>query len=196
MTKLSKEEFLEKLKVDKDFCSKYGRRDITNGKQILPPCHYGFQLYTRELTYQERYNYWFDNNYETGFERHSKTKVDFDNPYWTPTPERAISLKWSQRSVDTALGLPFNLASYALLLMIIAKKVNMIPEEVIGSLGDTHIYKNQIDGIQEQLTRNSFDLPTVTISDKEVDDISEYTLEDFTLENYQSHPAIKMPLSN
>jgi thymidylate synthase len=85
-------------------------------RMVLPPCHYGFQVYTRELTYKERYDYWFNNNYQQGMEKNYKIQPDFDNTYYEPTPERAISLMWNQRSVDTFLGLPFNIASYALLL--------------------------------------------------------------------------------
>jgi thymidylate synthase len=111
-------------------------------------------------------------------------------------PIRAISLMWNQRSVDTGLGLSFNIGSYSLLLMMIAKQVNMVPDEVIGNLGDVHLYLNHIEPIKEQLTRESYPLPTVKISDRVVNDISEYNLDDITLENYQSHPPIKMPLSN
>jgi thymidylate synthase len=123
---------------------------------------------------------------------------EFFRPYGVP--KRAISLMWNQRSVDTPLGLPFNIASYGLLLEIIAKEVNMVPDELIGNLGDTHIYLNQIEGIKEQLTREPFDLPTLKIEDEvkwqEGDCLPYYSPQDFTLENYQSHPAIKLPLSN
>lgn len=163
---------------------------------VLPPCHYGFQMYTRELTYKERYRIWFNNCYQTGFEYNDQDVVDFTDPYWIPTPTRAISLMWNQRSVDTPLGLATNIPSYALLLLIIAKKVGMWPDELIGNLGDCHIYLNQVDGVNEQLERQPFDLPYVEISDKEVNDISEYTLEDFTLHHYQSHGRIAYPLSN
>jgi thymidylate synthase len=111
-------------------------------------------------------------------------------------PTRAISLMWNQRSVDTGLGLSFNIASYGLLLMMIAKQVNMVPDELIGNLGDVHLYLNHIEPIKEQLTRESYELPTVKISDRVVNDISEYTLHDITLEGYQSHPTIKLTLSN
>ena len=171
--------------------------------QILPPCHYGFQVYTRELSLNDRILEFAKQDLDPGeFRRGGK--------YGTVIPEektlkvlekhniptRAISLMWNQRSVDTGLGLPFNIASYGLLLEILAKKVNMIPEDLIGNLGDCHIYLNQINGIKEQLTRTPYKLPTVKILDKKVNDISEYTLQDITLEDYQSHPAIKMPLSN
>ena len=124
-------------------------------QMVLPPCHYGFQVYTTELSDLRRYNIWFNNNYETGMERFfdPKNLPDFDNPYYTPTPKRAISLMWNQRSVDTFLGLPFNIASYALLLEIIAKEVNMIPDELIGNLGDVHLYSNHIEQAKEQIGR-------------------------------------------
>ena len=72
----------------------------------------------------------------------------------------------------------------------------MVPEELIANMGDCHIYNNQIEGIKEQLTRVPYDLPTVRISDRVVNDISEYEIDDFVLENYQYHPSIKLPLSN
>jgi thymidylate synthase len=112
---------------------------------------------------------------------------------------------WNQRSVDTFLGLPFNIASYALLLTIIAKEVNMVPDELIGNLGDTHLYLNHIEQAKEQIERESYELPTL----KHLKDDSFYKslsedqslyahLEntDFILENYTCHPTIKAPLSN
>jgi thymidylate synthase len=122
-------------------------------QMVLPPCHYGFQVYTTELSDLRRYNIWFNNNYETGMERFfdPKNLPDFDNPYYTPTPKRGISLMWNQRSVDTFLGLPFNIASYGLLLEIIAKEVGMLPDELIGNLGDVHLYSNHIEQAKEQI---------------------------------------------
>jgi len=122
-------------------------------QMVLPPCHYGFQLYTRELSNKERYKIWFNNNYETGMEYNENIIPDYENSYYTPTPSRAISLMWNQRSVDTFLGLPFNIASYGLLLEIIAKIVNMVPDELIGNLGDTHLYVNHIEQAKEQIGR-------------------------------------------
>ena len=122
-------------------------------QMTLPPCHYGFQVYTRELTYSERYKIWFSNNYETGMEYHEPNIPNFDDSYYEPTPTRAISLMWNQRSVDTFLGLPFNIASYGLLLLMLAKRVNMVPEELIGNLGDTHLYSNHIEQAKEQIGR-------------------------------------------
>jgi len=92
-------------------------------QMVLPPCHYGFQVYTKEKE-----------------------------------GKRYISLMWNQRSVDTFLGLPFNIASYALLLEIIAKEVNMIPDEIIGNLGDVHLYLDHIEQAKEQISREPFEI--------------------------------------
>lgn len=165
-------------------------------QMVLPPCHYGFQVWTRELTFRERYDLWFNMNYETGMERNYDIVPDFDNEYYIPTPTRAISLMWNQRSVDTFLGLPFNIASYGLLLSIIAKEVNMVPEELIGNLGDTHLYLNHIDQAWEQISRTPYELPKLRILDAQVEDIAHYEIDDFEIHNYQYHPAIKAPLSN
>jgi thymidylate synthase len=173
-------------------------------QMTLPPCHYGFQVYTRELTYSERYKIWFSNNYETGMEYHEPNIPNFDDSYYEPTPTRAISLMWNQRSVDTFLGLPFNIASYGLLLEIIAKEVNMVPDELIGNLGDVHLYENHLTQAGQQITREPYQLPKLIIDQfdetnhyiGDIDDISEYNIEQFKLENYQSHPSIKAPLSN
>jgi thymidylate synthase len=162
---------------------------------ILPPCHYGFQVWTRELSYSERYKIWFNNNYETGMEYYEGNVPNFDDTYYEPTPTRAISLMWNQRSVDTFLGLPFNIASYGLLLKIIANEVNMVPDELIGNLGDVHLYSNHIEQAKEQIGRTSFDLPKLKTNAK-IDGICCNTPDDFILEGYQSHPAIKAPLSN
>jgi thymidylate synthase len=162
----------------------------------LPPCHYGFQVWTRELSKGERMDYWFKNNkpnrdvcdsVDESSEEEQRKYFDGAN-----VPTRAISLMWNQRSVDTFLGLPFNIASYALLLEMIADEVNMIPEELIGNLGDTHLYLNHIEQAREQLNREPMKLPTVHVRDG----IYCSSLNDVILENYESHPAIKAPLSN
>jgi len=193
--KLTKEEFLEKLKTDKDFNNRYGRKHITEGKMVLPPCHYGFQVYTRELSFDERVEY-FKKTYPGEWDEYELPK---DNFSWYNIPKRAISLMFNMRSNDVPLGLPFNLASYGLLLEILAKEVNMVPDELIASLGDAHIYSNQVDGVKEQLTREPYPLPTLNtfpLYEGTRLGIESYVVSDFTLQNYQSHPTIKMPLSN
>jgi thymidylate synthase len=222
----SKEEFIKQIKTDEAFAKKWGDLGPIYGKQwrnwnefsepgwdtfkidqilnlinelktnpdsrrlmvsawnvgqldemVLPPCHYGFQIYTRE---------------ENG--------------------QRYISLMWNQRSVDTFLGLPFNIASYGLLLEIIAKEVNMVPDELIGNLGDVHLYKNHIEQAKEQMYRRPYDLPKVQITERNwyqhelvkehlgektfSEKIMSYRPDCFELVGYQSHEKIKAPLSN
>jgi len=121
---------------------------------VLPPCHYGFQVYTRELSQEERwrirYNY-YPKDKQFPWDRMALPSHDFLDKF--NIPSRAISLMWNQRSVDTFLGLPFNIASYGLLLVIIAKEVNMVPDELIGNLGDVHLYSNHIEQAKEQIGR-------------------------------------------
>ena len=225
LSDLTKEQFTNRIKSDNEFAKKWGDLGPIYGKQwrdwygidqitnliyelktnpdsrrlmvsawnvdeldemVLPPCHYGFQLYTRKTTRDEKIVH--------------------------PGKYRAISLMWNQRSVDTFLGLPFNIASYGLLLEIIAKEVNMIPDELIGNLGDVHLYKNHIEQAKEQISRTSFDLPTIEITERNwyqhqlvKERLGEKTLDEklksyrpdcFELIGYESHPKIKAPLSN
>ena len=213
---LSKSEFIEQIKTNDEFAEKWGELGPIYGKQwrdwdgrqerdgsydmsldqianlifllkrnpdsrrlmvnawnpgdlpdmALPPCHYGFQMYTRPTTREEKIT--------------------------NPGKYRALSLMWNQRSVDTFLGLPFNIASYAALLCLIAEEVNMIPDQLIGNLGDVHLYKNHIDQAREQLTREVYDLPTVEFSNVNLLD-GEF---DFKVIDYKYHPSIKAPLSN
>jgi len=216
-------------------------------QMVLPPCHYGFQVYTRELSMSEK-ELWYKNN-----------NVNPNSPWYPTFPTRAISLMYNARSQDVPLGTPFNIASYALLLEIIAKMVNMVPDELITNMGDCHIYSNQIDGIKEQIgrdytleerlnmvseeiqkefssgivnlpnfpntpvwsdggkmsclddfgvprrTREPYPLPKLVHMKTDdfykslSNDLSLLTHldnTDFVVENYQSHPSIKMPLSN
>jgi thymidylate synthase len=218
-------------------------------QMVLPPCHYGFQVYTRELSLDERRNLVtlekYESVYNGGDSRNTLSHSEIDQ--WG-YPTRAISLMWNQRSVDTFLGLPFNIASYGLLLEIIAKEVNMVPDELIGNLGDVHLYTNHIEQAKEQIgrkytheestellkqamgeerydkavdelmpfggglseyydsykipnrTREPFPLPTLKIENDvkwgEGDCLPYYSVTDFSIENYQSHPTIKAPLSN
>jgi thymidylate synthase len=181
-------------------------------QMVLPPCHYGFQVYTRELSREERienYNSKFENKIEVPFIKLNlgdaiENTIDMTLSQ-VNIPTRAISLMWNQRSVDTFLGLPFNIASYGLLLTILAKEVNMVPDQLIGNLGDTHIYLNHIEQAKEQIGREPFELPTLKHmkTDEFYKSLSEdhslFThLEstDFIVEDYQSHPTIKAPLSN
>ena len=103
-----------------------------------------------------------------------------------------LSLMWNQRSVDTFLGLPFNIASYGMLLLLLCEEVGLKPGKLIGNFGDTHLYSNHIEQAKELISRDSFDLPTVKLSNVDILN-GEF---DYRLKNYQSHPTIKAPLSN
>jgi thymidylate synthase len=145
-------ELIKQLKENPD-----SRRMVVNAwavhdllNMVLPPCHYGFQCYTRELSEEERIKL-AGGNIQTKYPALIEQQIKVCDE--REIPKRAISLMWNQRSVDTPLGLPFNIASYGLLLEIIAKMVNMVPDELIGNLGDTHIYLNQVDGVNEQIGR-------------------------------------------
>ena len=163
-------------------------------QMTLPPCHYGFQVYTRELSEGERYKIFEGKGYEFRMNQWSREE-QYDK---AGIPKRTISLMWNQRSVDTFLGLPFNIASYGLLLEIIAKEVNMVPDELIGNLGDVHLYKNHVEQAKEQLTIEPKRLPTLEIIEREEQNFSmdEMYIDNFQFPNYQSHPSIKAPLSN
>ena len=177
-------------------------------KMVLPPCHYGFQVYTRELSKDER----CDVAEEYGYDSRKLAKPTTKQLDDSNIPKRAISLMWNQRSVDTFLGLPFNIASYGLLLEIIAKEVNMVPDELIGNLGDVHLYSNHIEQAKEQIGREPFELPQVQITERNWyqhekvkehlgektfnEKILSYRPDCFELINYKSHPSIKAPLSN
>jgi len=316
--RFTQEEFIDKIKNDKEFCNRFGNLGPIYGKQwrrwnkvnfdnmivdysgdntgytlrepidqianlindlktnpnsrrlmvnawnvgeidsmVLPPCHYGFQVYTRELSGEERWKLLKNKVGKKVFNSWVKDLMPFGGGLSEELqiyniPKRAISLMWNQRSVDTFLGLPFNIASYGLLLEIIAKEVNMIPDQLIGNLGDTHLYLNHLEQAKEQIgrsytneeldeahpvlaeirqrkislvkqekyeaaalaraeekeflstiethTRQPHKLPTLKI-EKEVkwvegNCLPTYSVNDFEIVDYNSHPAIKAPLSN
>ena len=193
--------------VDTLYTNPDSRRMIVNAWNVgdlnemsLPPCHYGFQLYTHELSLEERIDL-----YIGGMEdyKHTLTHIKLDS---LKVPKRKISLMWNQRSVDTFLGLPFNIAGYGLLLSIFASHVNMVPGELIGNLGDCHIYNNHISYVEEQICRDTtkFNLPSITINSFDVSNhgtpikrsMFEYEYENFHLINYNTFPNWKnVPIS-
>jgi len=153
----------------------------------LPPCHYGFQVYTRELSLEERID-WMRENSNTKSSDWLEEHLDMSG-----VPKRAISLSWNQRSVDTFLGLPFNIASYAMLLCLLGREVNMVPDELIGNLGDTHLYLNHLEQAREQISREPKPhLPKLKLAEVYILN-GEFIYE---ILHYHSHPTIKAPLSN
>src|SRR6188472_2653032 len=105
-----------------------------------------------------------------------------------------LSCQLYQRSADVFLGVPFNIASYALLTMMIAQVCGLQPGEFVHSFGDVHLYNNHFEQAELQITRTPFPLPTMKINPA-VKDIFDFKFADFELLNYQSHPAIKAPVA-
>jgi len=155
----------------------------------LPPCHYGFQIYTTELSLNERKQIFCDRLNKS---LHYAKDLDHDFLDKDEVPRRKISLMWNQRSVDAFLGLPFNISSYALLLILIADEVNMVPDQLIGNLGDTHLYLNHLEQAKEQIGREPFLLPGIDVVNVDILN-GEFG---YTIFDYQSHPSIKAPLNN
>ena len=109
---------------------------------------------------------------------------------------RAISFHMYQRSADMFLGVPFNIASYSLLLCIFGKILNLKPKRFVHSFGDAHIYKNSIDQVKEQIAREPLPLPTLSLPNiKSLEDIHRHSIDEFKLENYEHHPAIKAKMA-
>lgn len=180
-------------------------------EMALPPCHVMFQFYTRELTRKERMRI-FNDRYMKGqipkkwhdwFAEYSKD-TDDDEDVLMPDdgsdydladiPKYGLSCMWTQRSVDSFLGLPFNIASYAALTHIIAKLTNMVPDELIGSLGDCHIYDAHMDAVKEQLSRKGSEhAPKLEIVGKQKE-VEDFKFEDFKIMGYEPDPPIKAPL--
>ena len=156
---------IEMLKTNPDdrrmICMAWNSNDFD--EMALPPCHYGFQVYTRELTPAERLEWLWEHSNGEYDEWKSPAKSSLDD---LGVPTRELSLMWNQRSVDTFLGLPFNILSYSILLAMLAQCVNMTCGDVICSLGDVHFYEKHVDAIFEQLARdsNKYDLPKLVLN--------------------------------
>jgi len=207
---LSQKEFIEKIKTDSVFAEEWGDlgpiygKQWRQSKQFIPynvtkeNCQVAVQITDQIKTLIEQLktnpdsrrlmvNAWNVGELDQmtlppchyGFQMYVRDK-------------KYLSLMWNQRSVDTFLGLPFNIASYGLLLEIIAKEVDMVPDELIGCLGDCHLYSNHLDQAKEQLTRQPMKLPKLDLTNV---DILEGEF-DFDLQGYKPHETIKAPLSN
>lgn len=158
----------------------------------LPPCHYGFTLNVQPMSHGERCEL---------FGRHDNPNRTEDYGEWLDEngfPKTKLSLIWNQRSVDTFLGLPYNIASYALLLRIISYFTNMVPNELVCSLEDTHIYMNQMDAVDQLMERrgNTPELPTIELVNmKGVESIDDIRFDNFRIKGYHPLKGIKAPLS-
>ena len=166
---------IDKLKTNPNdrrlLCTAYNPSYLD--KVALPPCHVMFQFYARPLTEEE-------------FKRYKGRKK---NP-----PTYALSCMWTQRSCDLFLGVTFNIVSYAFLTHMVAKLVNMVPDMLIGSLGDCHIYEAHLDAVNEQLSRNGSDIyPHLIINGKQKT-LEDFEFEDFEIDDYYSDGVIRAPL--
>jgi thymidylate synthase len=205
------DEFIERIKTDDEFAKKWGELGPVYGKQwrswsagVLEDKHGlgnidQIQNLIRDLKTNPDSRRLMVNAWNVG-ELDQMTLPPCHYGFQCYVREgKYLSLMWNQRSVDTFLGLPFNIASYGLLLTILAKEVNMVPDQLIGNLGDTHLYLNHIEQAKEQIGREPFELPTLNqfpTYEGSRPSIESYVLGDFTLKDYQSHPSIKAPLSN
>jgi len=160
-------------------------------KMALQPCHVSFQFYTNKVNINDRCDHWCTSIGKSKYYAENLSHKQLDS---LKAPSREISMHLYQRSADTALGIPFNIGSYALLLHMFANQLNMIPKELIMSFGDVHIYNDHIDLIQEQIKREPRPLPKIYLN-PEVNSIFDYSMEDIKLIKYSAHPAIKMNVS-
>jgi thymidylate synthase len=159
----------------------------------LPPCHVMFQFYSRELRLSERIA-WYN------MQNPDKNLPEDASEEWVDRlgiEKRELSLSFSMRSNDWPLGAPINIESYSILCYMVAKVVNMVPGELVYHGADVHIYTNQIDGIKEQLNRKGSDiLPKLKFTPgKEFKELSDFTYDDFIIDDYYPDPIIKFPLS-
>lgn len=169
-------------------------------QMALAPCHAFFQFYTRELSIDERLD-WFEKNLPDQFNdsRFSNEAVADDAVFHVEMdaleiPRRVLSCQLYQRSADMFLGVPFNIASYALLVHMVAQQVNMVPGDFVWSGGDVHLYSNHLEQAKLQLTREPLPLPKLVIKRKP-DSIFDYKFEDFEIVGYQSHEKISAPVA-
>ncbi|HBZ1698314.1 TPA: thymidylate synthase [Salmonella enterica subsp. enterica serovar Enteritidis] len=167
----------------------------------LNPCHNYFQFYTTEMTVLERLDWYEVNEPEKFANAPLINHEDIDDEERLHEtldregiPRRKLSCFYMMRSNDVALGKPFNIASYALLTHMVAQQVNMVPDELVYSGVDVHLYLNHLEQIKLQLTREPYPLPKLVIKRKP-DSIFDYKYEDFEVVGYQSHPHIAMPVA-
>jgi thymidylate synthase len=143
------------------------------------------------MTLNERLIYAKENNFIVNEENSNNDYLDSIN-----IPTRKLSCMWNQRSVDTGLGLSFNIMSYAVFTHMIAQCVNMDVDELIFNGGDVHVYENHIEQLKEQISRNphKYALPKLVLNQDKTE-ISDFVYDDIKIVGYRSYPTIKMPLS-
>jgi thymidylate synthase len=216
---MSKEDYIDKIKTDDEFAKRWGELGPVYGNQWRKLKTEKFKKFFNKYGYEDEKRIYIDQiqNLINDLKTNPDSRRLMVNAWNVGELEQMVlppchygfqcyvrdgkylSLMFNMRSVDTFLGLPFNIASYGLLLTILAKEVNMVPDQLIGNLGDTHLYLNHIEQAKEQMKREPFELPTLNpfpIYQGTKPGIECYVVSDFTLKDYQSHEAIKAALSN
>jgi len=212
---LTKEEFINKIKMDDEFANNWGELGPIYGKQWRQWQKYnGYHLDEPIDQIANLINELKTNPDSRRLMVSAWNVAELEDMVLPPCHhsfqlysvekegQRYLSLLWNQRSIDSALGLPFNIASYGLLLEMIAREVNMIPEHLIGHLGDCHLYSDHLEGAKEQINREPRELPRLHMSSGHnfraalAGKADEIDLNDFMLIGYDPHPTIKFPLSN
>ena len=189
---LSMEEFIDEIKTNDEFAAKWGELGPIYGKQwrdwdnIDQINNLLFQLVANPDGRRLMVSAW-----NVG-EMNDMILPPCHYGFQCYVADGKLSLMWNQRSVDTFLGLPFNIASYGMLLMLLCEETGYKPGDLIGNLGDVHLYNNHVEQAKEQISRDGFNLPTIKLSNVDILN-GEF---DYELINYQSATSIKAPLSN
>ena len=198
---LSMSEFIEKIKTDDEFAKKWGELGPIYGKQWRKWSVYNLQKLIVQVDQIKNLIEQLKTNPDSRRLMLSAWNVgEIDEVVLPPchygfqcyVSEGKLSLMWNQRSVDTFLGLPFNIASYATLLLLLCEETGLKPGELIANLGDVHLYKNHIQQAKEQIVREPYKLPTIKLSNVDILN-GEF---DYEIKDYEYHPTIKAPLSN
>lgn len=203
---LTKKEFIEKIKIDETFAKKWGELPKIYGEMWRKwPTRYGktidqLKWAINEITEDPNAHNAIVTSWNPEY-LYTMARVEdtsyfpiCHNMYQLNVNKGRVSLQLYQRSADMFLGVPFNIASYSLLLLIISKITGYLPGEFIHTFGDVHIYANHLEAVQEQLKRDPFPFPKVEFN-YDFKDIDEFMPEYVDLINYRSHPPIKAPLS-
>jgi thymidylate synthase len=194
---MDQEEFINKIKTDDEFAKKWGDLGPIYGRmwRAFDEDSYGgidqIANLINDLKTNPDSRRLMVTAWHPGYNQHS-VLPPCHYGFQCYVADGKLSLMWSQRSVDTFLGLPFNIASYGMLLMLLCEETGYKPGDLIGNLGDVHLYNNHVEQAKEQISRDGFNLPTIKLSNVDILN-GEF---DYELIDYQSATSIKAPLSN